>query len=68
MKKIFVRMQSTAQLKFCFIFTCFNKSLLETGTGNKQLDCINDRYTYVYGNNQDTFWLMSETYKTFASF
>lgn len=35
-EKRFVRMQSAAQSKFCFIFTCFNKSLLETDITNAQ--------------------------------
>lgn len=52
-------MRSTAQSKFSFIFTCFNKSLLET-------DIANDGYTYVHDDNRDTFRLMSETYKPFA--
>lgn len=40
-------MQSTAQSKFRFIFTCLNKSLLETDIANaqQQPDCINDGYT-----------------------
>lgn len=60
--------RSTAQSKFSFIFTCFNKSLLETDIANaqQQPDCINDGYTYVHDDNRDTFRLMSETYKPFA--
>lgn len=68
-EKRFVRMQSTAQSKFCFIFTCFNKSLLETDIANaQQPGSINDEYTCAYDNNWDTFCLLSETWKPLAFF
>lgn len=48
-KDICELMRSSAQSKFCFIFTSFNKSLLETDIANaqQQPDCINDWYTYA---------------------